>query len=125
MSKRMAFSKTIPQMRGRTKTVTRRFGWWDGDTDEPRVQPGDIVLAIEKGMGLAKGERQKVLHPIEIISIRREPLGIIDAADILREGFPGMSPDEFFRVLGGKPSDVVTRIEFRHLDTPEARCSDQ
>ncbi len=79
------------------------------------------MLAIEKGMGLAKGERQKVLHPIEIVSIRREALGLIDASDLAREGFPGMSPGDFFRLFGGKPTDTVTRIEFRHLDNPEAR----
>lgn len=86
MPKRMAFSKTIPQMRNRTKTVTRRFGWWDSRTGQPRVTPGEIVTAVEKGMGLRKGEHQKVLHRIRIVSIRREPLGAIDAADLAREG---------------------------------------
>lgn len=107
MPRRMSFSKTLPQMRARTKTVTRRFGW-------AFLRPGDIVTAIEKGMGLAKGERQVVLHDIEVTDVRRERLDAIDAADLEREGFPGMTPAEFFRLIGGKPDTMVTRIEFRH-----------
>ena len=105
---RMSFSKTLPQFRDRTKTVTRRNGWLD-------VQPGDRITGIEKGMGLAKGERQVILHDIEVVSVRRERLGDITPDDVAREGFPGET-SEFFVKKFGKPADhIVTRIEFKHL----------
>jgi len=39
----MSFSMTTPQFKTRTKTVTRRLGWWF-------IQPGDLVYGVEKGM---------------------------------------------------------------------------
>lgn len=115
MPKRMAFSKTIPQMLARTKTVTRRFGWWNEACDQPRVQPGEILTAIEKGMGLKKGTRQTPLYDIQVQpkAVWRERLDAITASELEREGFPGMSPREFFRMIGGKPHQIVTRIGFR------------
>ena len=114
---RMAFSKTLPQMRGRTKTVTRRFGWWNAATDTPRVTTGDVVIAIEKGMGLPKGSKHVPLYDIEIEDVWRERLDAITPDELEREGFPGMEPREFFQLIRGKPEDVVTRIGFHeHLD---------
>jgi len=107
MPRRMSFSKTLPQMRDYTKTVTRRFGW-------KSLKVGDVITAIEKGMGLAKGERQVVMHDIEVQDVRRERLDAIDAADLEREGFPGMTPADFFKLIGAKPDRILTRIEFRH-----------
>ncbi len=118
MPPRMAFSKTIPQMRRREKDVTRRSGWWDVENDEPRVQPGDMLIAIEKGMGLQRGDTQTVICPIEVVSIRREPLSAIDDEDLVREGFPGMSREDFFIRFGGSPGDVITRIEFTYSLSP-------
>lgn len=108
MPRRMSFSKTLPQMRARTKDVTRRWGW-------ESLKPGDIVTAIEKGMGLKKGERQVVIGDIEVQYVRRERLDAIDARDVEREGFPGETPADFMARFSGNPSDVVTRIEFRHI----------
>lgn len=31
-----------------------------------------------------------------------------------------MAPDAFFRLFGGKPSDMVTRIEFEHIEARDA-----
>ena len=41
---------TKEQILARTKTVTRRLGWWF-------LKPGDVVWACEKCMGLKKGEK--------------------------------------------------------------------
>lgn len=109
MPRRMSFSKTIEQMRARTKTVTRRIGW-------EHAEPGMRITAIEKGMGLRRGERQVVLGEIEVVSVRRERLADITADDVAREGFPGWTPAQFIELFGAPPERVVTRIEFKHCD---------
>jgi hypothetical protein len=111
----MSFSMTTPQMYARTKTVTRRFGWWDEDAGMPRVHPGDTITAIEKGMGLKAGQRQVVIHDIMVTDVRRERLDAITKADCIAEGFPDMEPADFVAMMK-KPGDtMVARIEFKHL----------
>lgn len=109
----MAFSITTQQMYARTKTVTRRLGW-------PFLKPGDIVMAVEKGMGLKKGEHIKKLYPIEIISVRGERLSSITLDDVAREGFPEMNVPQFVRMFakshGCDIHEGVNRIEFRPLE---------
>lgn len=108
----MSFSMKTQQMKDRTKTVTRRFGWWDSE-------PGDVVMAVEKGMGLKKGEKVKRLYPIEILGCRGEPLYHIDKEDCVKEGFPEYSPNDFVWMMKKKfkcDRDVkVNRIEFREV----------
>lgn len=60
----MSFSLTTPQMRDRTKTLTRRLGWYS-------LKPGDRVQAVVKGMGLKKGEKVERLCVIEVVSVHR------------------------------------------------------
>lgn len=55
---------TTDQVRNRTKTVTRRLGW-------KFLQPGDIVNAVKKGMGLKKGEKVEVLGQIKVVRCNR------------------------------------------------------
>lgn len=108
--RRMSFALTLPQMRAGTKTVTRRRGW-------DFLKPGDRVLAVDKVMGFRLGERAEVLGEIEVISVRREHLYRITDEEVAREGFPGMSPEEFValfcQAMECRASDTVTRIEFR------------
>lgn len=115
MPPRMSFSKTIEQMKNRTKTVTRRDGWL-------HAKPGMVITAIEKGMGLKPGERQVVLHDIEVVDVRRERLVDITPEEVEREGFPGWTVADFLGLYGKKPPDhVVTRIEFKHLEGSAGR----
>jgi len=114
----MAFSLTTPQMRARTKKVTRRLGW-------EFLNPGDVVMAIVKGQGLGKGGKVERIHPIRVKDVRREqidqmladvPYGIVEVA---REGFPDMTPEQFVAMFCKHnrclPETVITRIEFEHL----------
>lgn len=109
--RQMSFSLTTPQMRARGKTVTRRLGWW-------KLRAGDVVMAIEKGQGLKKGEKVKRIGPIHVVSTRAERLDAIDAADAWREGFP---PDAakfiamFCAAHRCNPETLVNRIEFRFV----------
>lgn len=109
----MSFSITTRQFKERTKTVTRRLGWGF-------LKPGDVVCGVEKAMGLKKGETIVRLGPIEIVSNWPEPLNIITPAEMILEGFPEMSPDEFIRMfcrhMKVPPDKVVNRIAYKYLE---------
>lgn len=115
--KRISFGMTIDQFNDGTKDVTRRMGWLS-------LAPGDRLRAVNKVMGFKKGERATILGEIEVVSVRRERLDTITADDVRREGFPDMTPDQFVamfrKAMGCKPSDPVTRIEFRKLEPAQA-----
>lgn len=105
-------SLTRAQILNESKTVTRRLGWeW--------LTPGVRLQVCEKCQGLKKGEKLRKLKVIEVVSVRREALDAIDQADVVREGFPGLTPDEFVRMfcqnMKCQPSDTVTRIEFQYV----------
>jgi hypothetical protein len=115
----MAFSHTAPQIRDRSKTVTRRTGW-------RCLKAGDLIQAVEKARGLRKGERVRDLAILRIVSVRVEPLSrlITEARyaedELPREGFPCWSRDEFIemflRVNRLTSTTVrVTRIEFEYV----------
>lgn len=108
----MSFALTLSQMRAKEKDVTRRFGWWF-------LKPGDQVWAVEKAMGLKKGETIQRIGLIEVVSTRGEPLDAITHDDCAREGFPEFYPADFVGMLtahyGCEANKLVNRIEFRHL----------
>lgn len=114
----MSFAMTTQQMQTGNKDVTRRFGWWF-------LKPGDRVMAVEKSMGLKKGEKAIPICVIEIISVREESLNMITQEDVVREGFPEWTPDQFVQMLVKHykidPAKTVNRIEFKRVtDTEEA-----
>lgn len=108
----ISFSLTTPQFVDGTKDVTRRFGWWN-------IQPGTRLRAVEKAMGLKKGERMKVLGIIEVVSSRLEKLCDITQDDCRREGFPHFCPQQFVDFLcthyGVRPDAMLNRIEFKKV----------
>jgi hypothetical protein len=111
----ISFSLTEAQLLDGTKDVTRRVGW-------AKLQAGDRLRAVQKAMGLKKGEHVKVLGTIEVISARREALDVIDQSDVVREGFPEMCPADFVDMfcghMGGPQNQIITRIEFRFSADP-------
>jgi hypothetical protein len=108
----MSFSLTERQFLDGSKTVTRRLGW-------ASLGPGARLRAVRKAMGLKKGEQQVVLGTLLVTGVTREELGVISQADVVREGFPEMTPEEFVAMfckhMGGKPNQIVTRIEFEKV----------
>jgi hypothetical protein len=108
----ISFSMTKPQFLDGSKTVTRRLGWRN-------IKEGDRLMAVEKAMGLKKGEKIVRLGEIEVVDVRREPLHYINREDCIREGFPAMMPLDFIAMFGshmGVTCDAeVTRIEFRRV----------
>jgi hypothetical protein len=114
MPRNMSFAITTRQFRDRTKLVTRRVGW-------NFLLPGDVVCAVEKAMGLKKGEKIVPLGLIEIVSNFPEPLNIITQEEVVLEGFPDLSPDEFVamfcRHMKVTHDFVVNRIAYKYLDS--------
>ena len=112
----MSFSITRDQIYKRKKSVTRRLGWWF-------LRPGDMVMAVEKAMGLKKGEHMKKIYPIEIVSVRTERLSDITQDDLPLEGFPEMTTSEFVEMFcalhkgkGCTSETLVNRVEFRPVE---------
>ncbi len=111
----MSFALTTAQVRAGTKTVTRRFGWWN-------LKSGDLLQPVVKGMGLKKGEKmQKIRGPIRIVSVRKERVRNVTEADIVREGFPGWPKEAFIGLLTQNFLKAglltpVNRIEFAYTD---------
>lgn len=108
----MSFSMTKRQMHARTKFVTRRLGWW-------KLQPGQVLYAIEQGQGLKKGEKVKYIACIRVISARSEPLHEIRAGDVVLEGFPEMSVPDFVTMFCQhhkcSPNETIRRIQFEFV----------
>ena len=113
MPRNMSFMLTQEQYVDGSKDVTRRLGWGF-------LKPGDILNGVEKSQGLKKGEKIKVLGQHEVISTRWEPLYAITEEDVIREGFPDMTPAEFiafFRKANKcEWATPVNRIEFKKLE---------
>jgi hypothetical protein len=87
-----------------------------------KAKAGDVLMAVEKAMGIPKGGKVKRLSLIKLVDVRREQLGRImqDKAygleELKREGFPLMSRSDFIEFFcnanGCNPWDEVTRLEF-------------
>lgn len=115
----MSFALTTPQIRARTKSVTRRLGWMD-------LRPRTELQAIVKGQGLKKGEHPEKICVIRVKSVRREPLmamlegSTYGAVEVVKEGFPNMTPRQFVETFcdhhGVTYDKPITRIEFEYVD---------
>jgi len=129
MPRNISFSMTKDQFLDGSKDVTRRMGWLN-------AKEGDVLNAVEKAMGLKKGEKIKSLGAIRVKHVRREPLRrMLDepaygARECQREGFPKMRTPDFveFFCKGHKgciPDSTVTRIEFERITSDvEGGCNE-
>jgi hypothetical protein len=112
----MSVALTVPQVRDRSKTVTRRDGWL-------MLKSGDIVTLCEKTRGRKPGDPLVRITDVTIVSVRREPLSAITEADVTAEGFPGWSTGQFIGFFtqshpGCGPQAQVTRIQWAYLGGP-------
>lgn len=123
MPRLMSVALTKDQVRARSKTVTRRMGWWEDKNGKRMLKPGIRLTLCEKVQGRRLGD---VVEPlvritdVEVVSVRREPLWGITGDDVVAEGFPDLTPAEFTEFFcdshkGCQPDTVVTRIEWRYL----------
>jgi hypothetical protein len=108
----ISFSITTDQFKNRTKTVTRRLGW-------KNLKPGDHLMGCKKCMGLKPGEKIERLGEIRVVSVRREPLFVINDSDCPKEGFPHMDRIDFINMFCKEmhvmADQEVTRIEFEYV----------
>ncbi len=112
MARLMSVALTTGQVRARQKTVTRRAGW-------EALKPGDLVTLCPKVRGRRAGEPLERIVTVEIVSTRRERLDSITAEDVIAEGFPGMTTEEFIDFFAASHRGVtaaseVTRVEWRY-----------
>lgn len=129
MSRLMSVSLTEDQVRARTKSQTRRMGW-------AYLKPGERLTLCRKVMG--RRRRDGSIEPlvrivdVDIVSVRREPLNQITAADVAAEGFPDWTPEGFIRFFcsthkGCTPDTVVTVIDWaygqEHSPSMEQVCA--
>lgn len=129
----MSVAFTEDAVRARTKTVTRRKGWWKDKNGRRMLVPGERLTLCRKVMGRKPGEPLVRICDVEVISVRREPLcavagpwrhgenGDVIWPELIAEGFPDLGPGEFMRRYFTEaqrigPMDDVTRIEWRYLD---------
>jgi hypothetical protein len=130
MPRSMACSMTEAAVLARTKTVTRRIGWWTDKRGRRLLMPGDRVLLVRKSMGRRRADGTvEPLVPLALIKateVHREPLRrLLDEPEygrleVTAEGFPGMHPAEFVErfFLSAQrlsPDTVVTRISFDYM----------
>jgi len=122
MPRNISFSLTTQQVRDKTKTVTRRMGWWN-------LKEGEILNACVKCMGLKPGEKIEVICQIRVISTRREKLNRMmedlnyGFDEVKKEGFGEGEinrPSAFIHFFcashkGCTPDSAVNRIEFSYL----------
>ena len=119
----ISFALTTQQVRARTKTVTRRRGtWWS-----KVLKPGQHVCAVVKSQGIKAGKIER-LGVLRIVSVTTENLCALEdrpcagMVDTEREGFPGMTAEEFIEMfckhMGGPTNQTVTRIEFEYTEEP-------
>lgn len=121
----MSFSITTPQFLDRTKTVTRRLGWRS-------AVPGQVITAVEKGMGLKRGERVRVLGSIRVVDVRTEALDRMSQqpayglSEAVLEGFPELDGRGFVSMFCEAnrclPTRPVRRIQFEYLLVDCRRC---
>jgi hypothetical protein len=108
----MSVALTEDAVRDRRKTVTRRLGWL-------MLKPGDRLTLCRKVMGRRKDEPLVRICEVEVVDVRREPLRLIDQADVEREGLPHFTPRAFVGFfcehMKCTPDTEVTRIEWRYL----------
>lgn len=119
----MSFALTTDQVLNRTKTVTRRMGW-------KTLEPGTLIRAVRKGMGLKKGEKVEELAIIRIVAV--EPSRLLSMLDEIEWGIEEVKREGLadHPVVKGNPytfvdwfaathkcgvEDPVTRIEFEYV----------
>lgn len=113
MARLMSVSQTVAAVELRQKTVTRRLGW-------RFLRAGDQLQLCRKVQGRKRGEPLHRIAMVEVVSVHREPLQYISRGDVVREGFPHMTRDQFLdfytTTFGVDRGTWVTRIEWRYLD---------
>lgn len=125
MSRLMSVALTEAAVRARTKTVTRRLGWWTDKNGRRLLRTGDQLTLCRKVMGRRTGEPLVRIAQVEVVDATRQQLLIDNTGhDAALEGFPDWTWWEFVRFFQREMrcsiTQPVTRIEWRFLDEAPA-----
>lgn len=137
MSRLMSVAMTTDAVIERRKTVSRRVNWWENKNGRRLLAPRDTLTLCRKVQGRKPGEPIDRLVDVEVVSVWREPLGVLTnygvfcldymetgrvemtlerweewrAGEMEREGFPGMDPaafvNDYFVVAQGLSPDQL------------------
>ena len=128
MPRLMSVAMTEDAVHARTKTVTRRKGWWVDKAGRRLALPGNRITLCRKVMGRKPGEPLVRIAEVEVVHVQRHRLGDLltcdpqeAAEEMTLEGFPGLHPAEFIRryftdAQGIGLDELVTRLEWRYID---------
>ena len=112
----MSVALTTQAVRDRVKTQTRRDGWlW--------LRAGDQLALCPKYRGVRRADRE-LITVVDVVTVRREPLGAISPADVAAEGFPELTPEESVGcvlALRSPASTGPTRGSAVAVDAPSMR----
>ncbi|DBA34717.1 TPA_asm: hypothetical protein vir519_00052 [Caudoviricetes sp. vir519] len=84
----ISFALTKEQFLRGEKWQTRRLGWRS-------LKPGDYLKAVDRVMGFQRGQHPVMFGIIQVQSTGWEPLGDITQEDVIAEGFPALTTEEF------------------------------
>lgn len=90
MSRLMSCAETEQAVLDRTKTETRRLGWWEDTNGRSLLDPGDRLTLVRKAMG--RKRRDGTVEPlvrlaeVEVTSVHREPLFMLTEDGVDAEG---------------------------------------
>lgn len=81
---------------------------------------GDRLQAVEKAMGLKKGEKVKRICIIEVTNHYRDNLKCLTQQECILEGFPDKSPEDLRTLLYSmcprhEWPNTPNRIEFKYV----------
>lgn len=118
----MSFSLTTRQMDESTpghelKTHSRR----DGEN----YHVGELRMAVDRMMGLRKGEHPRRIRPIRFVSVEREPLMDIVRRPVRETGIPEVTLEGFPEWVGREEKFVEMYLSHRprRLRNPEMPVS--
>lgn len=139
MSRLLSVSHTTKAVRARTKTETRRLGWWTDRNGRQLVKVGDTLTLCEKVMGRKPGEPLVRICDVRVTEVRRERLWDITDEGVRAEGlrhddadfeewiYGSDNPDEigwptttawvtwFCEAMGCRPDTEITVIRWEYL----------
>ena len=142
----LSCAETEQSVLDRTKTETRRLGWWTDKNGRRLLHPGDRLTLVRKSMG--RKRRDGTVEPlvrlaeVEVVGVRRESLLAITEEAIEAEGVDpgkyapwsddGRMPRRltwarwFSSTMGCGLTDDVTVIRWRYVEPAgdDVSCED-
>jgi len=107
MPKLLSCAETEEAVLDRTKTETRRLGWWEDKNGRRLLLPGDRLTLVRKAMGRKRKdgtvEPLVRLAEVEVLSVHREPLSAVNDEAVKAEGVDPTKWEPY--LLGGRRAD--------------------